>query len=398
MTGHSKIHHCSVLLLSCRVGNGPQPACELLTATYTMQDEPASELQRSLVLRLQELELEAAQRAHKVALERQRSERVAAGSNYMEEFEALLQKAGASAAECKVYRAWQRTPGEFEALPQAPHRAEILKYFSSEEGVKAMRAEALSNQAGAEEYHRLQQRLQDAQASQQFADRDIYGVVEERETYNGPGDESHGLNTTGTVSFEEPSDPPQSAVGVCNTSATGNGSPARGNPERCSPVHGSNFRLPKIYRQPKAATALNDEYLKREYLTKSMVKTASAELIRARGRDDVEFELGCVALDFGDVPLGTSVARKVPLRNVSLERARFSVDQVVPPLKVTCPPGPVPAGLRTQILVEFHAHQPGHFVGQLVVRSAVNVLHCQVCANVTEKQGWRAARADLDTA
>lgn len=122
-------------------------------------------------------------------------------------------------------------------------------------------------------------------------------------------------------------------------------------------------------------------------MTKKLVRTSAAELIRARGRDDVEFELGCDVLDFGEVKVGDPpILRKIPLQNVSLERARFTVDRVEQPLKVTYQRGPVPAGLKAHLVVEFCATDAGNYHSEIVVRSPVNVLTCKVCACVTKRE------------
>jgi hypothetical protein len=351
--------------------------------------------QKSLVARLRGLELDAAERAREVAKQHEREQMAAAGRNIMHELDVLAQKAGAAAAASKMYRSWEPAVGEFDALPQLPQKGQVLKYFASEEGIKALRSDALQRNSGVQEYERLQERLRNMPPSLHFAEQGIYGVLDH---ITGPDDLSderchdetaqegteeitshHKLGMQQELQPQDAAEPPEQ-----NFTDT----VLEKNDQGCLQSMGkgsTRVKLPKIYRQPKANTVLNDEYLKREYMTKRLVRTSAAELIRARGRDDVEFELGCEVLDFGEVQVGAApIVRKIPLQNVSLERSRFSVDHIEPPLKVTYQKGPVPAGLKTYLTVEFSATDVGNYQGEIVVRSPVNLMKCRVCAVVNK--------------
>ena len=360
-----------------------------------MQDAGEASQQQSLIARLRGLELDAAERTQELAKQHTREQEAAAGRRIMFEQEELLKKAGEAAAASKMYRAWEPVVGEFDALPQLPQPGQVLQYFSCEDGIKALRSHDLQHNTGAQEYERLQERLRTMPPSNRFAERGIYGVadhvpgpddvvVEERQQSSVP-DGAQGptqQEATGPQDVLEPTT--DSASQQWNETGLDMDPLATMQRSGKSPTR---VKLPKIYRQAKATTALNDEYLRTEYLTKRLVKTSAAELIRARGRDDVEFELGCAVLDFGEVKQGGSpVVRKIPLQNVSLERARFSVDRVEPPLKVTYQRGPVPAGLKTHLMVEFCPEHVGNYNGEVVVRSPVNVLTCRVSACVTKSE------------
>ena len=359
-----------------------------------MQASEVSAQQQSLISRLRGLELDAAERAQELAKQHAREQEAAAGRQIMFEHEELLKKAGAAAATSKMYRAWEPLVGEFDALPQLPQQGQVLRYFSCEDGIKALRSHDLQHNTGAQEYEKLQERLRSMPQSNHFAERGIYGVAEH---VPGPDDavEEEQQHILAHAGDEDPIDDGSLRHGVHQnpadlTSQQRNSTdvhmdqPATA---QCSSKISSSIKLPKIYRQAKAATALNDEYLKTEHMTKRLVKTSAAELIRARGLDGVEFELGCGVLDFGEVKLQQSpIVRKIPLQNVSLERARFSVDRVEHPLKVTYQRGPVPAGLKTYLIVEFHPKNIGNFHSEIVVRSPVNVLRCKVCACVTKNE------------
>lgn len=336
------------------------------------------------------LELDAAERAKELAKQHESEQMKAVGRNIMREHEALLQKAGDALATSKVYRAWEPTMGEFEALTQLPQQGQVLQYFACEDGIKALRSHDLQHNSGAQEYEKLQERLRNMPPSSHFAERGIYGVVDH---VQGPDDsveeqQQHHVQTWGEESpdanmyhgMHQAS--AESAEQRMNDTGLDTTDPGSGQ-------ESSRVKLPKIYRQPKVGV-LNDEYLKVEYMTKRLVKTSAAELIRARGRDDVEFDLGCDVLDFGQVKLGELLVRRIPLHNVSLERARFMVERVEPPLKVTYQRGPVPAGLKTHLLVEFHPEpyntELGQYENVIVVRSPVNVLKCRVCACVSKSE------------
>lgn len=344
--------------------------------------------QESLIARLRGLELDATERAQELAKQHESEQMAAAGRSIMDELDAIAQKAGAAAACSKMYRAWDPPVGEFDALPQLPQQGQVLKYFACEDGITALRCQDLQHNTGALEYERLQERLHNMPPSSHFAERGIYGVARH---VQGPDDVVEVAQQQDFVqtSAEEPLEADmqhgdmEQAEQVYNSTGLhmeDPGSLQRGGKES------SRVKLPKIYRQPKAPCTLNKEYLKTEYMTKRLVKTSAAELIRARGRDDVEFELGCELLDLGEVKVGETVVRKIPLQNIGLECARFSVDRVEEPLRITCQHGPVPAGLKTQLLVELTATHAGKYQSEIVVRSPMNILKCRVCASVTKSE------------
>lgn len=355
------------------------------------QAPSVSTQQQSLFTRLRRLELDADERAKDLAKKREKEQMAAAGRNAMHELDMLAQKAGKAAAYSKMYRAWEPEVSEFDELPQLPQPGQVLKYFSCEDGIRALRSDDLQQNSGAQEYERLQERLRNMPPATHFAERGLYRVADDVEDLNAPIkaewqsqpdenrlDEPQGadMHQQDHKEIENDSHGQQMVESGPDSTIVGGG--------HHDSTGSSRVKLPKIYGQPKAICTLNDEYLKKEYMTQRLVKTSASELIRARGRDNVEFELGCRILDFGEVKLGDApLLRKIPLQNVSLERARFSVDCVEPPLKVTHQRGPVPAGLKTQLLVELTPTYVGNYQSEIVVRSPVNVLRCKVCACVT---------------
>ena len=74
--------------------------------------------------------------------------------------------------------------------------------------------------------------------------------------------------------------------------------------------------------------------------------------------------------------------QRVRLTNVSLERARFSVHKPKGQLQASYAPGPLAAGMETDIKVSFTATEVGDFQTDLHVSSEVNVLSITVSAKV----------------
>lgn len=350
-----------------------------------MQEQQSdSHEQLALLQRLRALEQDAAQRAAQVEEEHQRAANAAAGSRIMIEQEALEFAGGAAAAGMKEYRAWQKEPGEFDICPQLPQPGAVLKYFASEEGLRAQRDDPLLTPGRDSVLRSLPKKCTEATLSQAYADKGLFGLTA------GVDDVPECDIARGASAWTEPRllDDASAKLQIDLRGASRGGGLEEGHCLRTYPADEGGpggVKLPRIGSRPRRATAtLNDAYLHREYQAMHAVKTASAQLIRARGLDDVEFKLSCHLLDFGEVAQGSVMHRRLTLHNVSLERSRFSVDQVAMPLKLSYPRDPVPAGLRAQILVELHAGDVGKFEGMVVVRSAVNVLECRVRASIVE--------------
>lgn len=362
--------------------NNVDRAAQMEKVLWIMQEKQTASVDQSpLLQRLRALEKDAAQRATQVEMEHQRTANAAAGTRIMMEQEAVEFAAGAAAAKVKDYRAWQKAPGEFDHCPQLPQPGQLLRYFASEEGLRAQQDDPLLSCGRQGLLRSLPPRRAEATLAETYADKGLFGLT------SAEGDGAEYSACQGTVSHaeENATDHSKDASHIAPAGMVGN-APDEGECLRTYPADQSGpggVKLPRInVNSQRVTAALNDAYLHREYQAMHIVKTASAQLIRARGMDDVEFKLSCHSIDFGKVPQGRVMRRKLMLHNVSLERSRFSVDQVALPLKLTYPRVPVPAGLQTQILVELHAGDVGLFEGLVVVRSAVNVLECAVRADI----------------
>lgn len=338
--------------------------------------------QKPLLQRLRAMEQDSTQRTADIERQHQKAAGEAAGSRLMMEQEALEFAAGAAAARVKDYRAWQKDPGEFDHCPQAPQPGELLRYFASEEGLRAQQEDPLLSSGRQGVLRALPAKRSDMSHQEAYAEKGLFGlssIEDDRAVCDGSPD---GIGAVALPLAGE-------TAGMPLDQGTESGpGPEHGHLLRTYPSDHDGpggVKLPRISaRSQRATVMLNDAYLQREYQAMHSVKTASAELIRARGMDDVEFTLSSQMINFGEIAKGSVVQRRLSLHNVSLERARFSVDQVSPPLKLSYKRAPVPAGLRTQILVQLDAQQPGPYEGLVVVRSPVNVLECKVRAHVVQ--------------
>lgn len=141
-------------------------------------------------------------------------------------------------------------------------------------------------------------------------------------------------------------------------------------------------QLPRQHRTDEADVALNEAYLRAEADAVRIGKTASTSLIRHAGKALKQFTLTPGHLHLGSVPVGSVAHRTARLANVSTAAARFTVSRPELPLRVIYKPGPVAAGMEAVVTVEFVAEKPGDFVGEVVVKSELNVLTLTVSAKV----------------
>jgi Flagellar-associated PapD-like len=400
-------------ILHSRLFQAREAACDVAFGVQSAgahASEQASKAQPKLLQRLTALETAAHVRAMTVAA----FEKAKASAEEAERFAAAQEAAAQAAADAanalKVYRAWDPKVGEYDACPQEPQPGQVLRYFDTENGKRAAQqdpllqdqvdgsrkalpprpdASAASTVFGTPGVYRAS-----ARSGQEPAEMDVGGAE-----YDGAGalDESwqepvwqEQYSTHASTRSASPRSRAKKSMHSTHAKPT---SPARTAPSSVSPARShavparARDKLPAFYKQGHASAELNIEVLQREYETMKLTNTASAAQVRARGRDGAEFVLGCAALDFGAVPRGAAVTKKVPLQNVSLGAARFAVDRVAPPLKVAYPHAPVPVGLKVPLAVTFEAGagaEAGPWEGEVVVRSAFNVLRCPVHATVVE--------------
>ena len=348
--------------------------------------------QAALVSRLTALAADADARAARIAADASAAADAAAGAAAAAEEEAVALAAAKAARLAKEYRSWEPRVGEYDACPQAPPHSGVLPYFASEEGLRAAKADpnltgGLQAGSGA-----LLPRRDTRSAAAAFSTIGVYRAAGDEMLWDAaldkPADSAHGTAPPNGSPVARPASEYEDAEAAQAEQArsTAHERPIDLEPAQQSGSAGS-LKLPSIYKQPRAATELNDAYLAREYATMRLNKTASAALVRARGRDGAEFALGCERIDFGEVARGSTVARRVPLQNVSLATSRFCVDQAAPPLRLVYPRAAVPAGLKVLVTVELapgRLQELGAFQTEVVVRSALNVIRCPVSSVFVE--------------
>jgi hypothetical protein len=371
-----------------------------------VQEQPKlSSSQKGLVERLLALESTIEDRAAVFARDASTEAAAAAGAVATAEEHAAVCRAAQAAASSKPYKAWQPQVEEYNTCPAAPRPGELLPYFQTEEGLRALKTDPYLTRKVPINQKPLAP--VDSAAATAFSTPGVYRaqmlpleLMPGNRTSGGAAGmcaAERGTHACGEAAVTQEKTDPQ---GMClktdsnalldstaiSAKLAGDGG-RQESQDSCSETshhaHHPALVLPSIYRQPQAATELNDAFLSREYSAMRLPNTASAALIRARGRDGAEFALGCKQLDFGVVPLGKVVTRRIPLQNVSLARARFSVEQVDLPLRLTYPRIPVPAGLKVMITAELAAagdQQLGAWSSLIVVRSALNIIRCPVSA------------------
>ena len=331
-----------------------------------------------------------------------RAEREAAAQD------SLTQQAADAAAGMKAYVPWSKKEGEFDSRPQVPQPGTTFKYFDTENGISAARADPLLQGAPDAVRKALPARGADLASSAVFPTPGVYRARDD--DVSAPTWHDMSEDHASAYIDEDAAETPLKSIKMKSSKHSASaqhvhghgGSPVRSPPTSLSPtrctIHSqigitqtgaTGGNLPRQYKQQHASAELNIEVLQREYETMRLTNTASAAQVRARGHDGTEFVLGAAALRFGSVHRGVSVTKQLQLQNVALGAARFSVDQVAAPLSVKYTRAPVPVGLKVQINVTFAAGAEealGEWQGEVVVRSAFNVLRCPVSANVLESQ------------
>ncbi|KAF5842976.1 hypothetical protein DUNSADRAFT_3569 [Dunaliella salina] len=144
--------------------------------------------------------------------------------------------------------------------------------------------------------------------------------------------------------------------------------------------------LPRTYKEEQADVALNTRHIAVEgdVLRAPGSHTSSGSLLRASGKAGRQFALSPPHIHFGSVALGSVAHAHARLRNISTGPARFTVDRPSLPLRVIHKPGALAAGMETLLTVELVAETPGDFVGEIVVRSELNVLVLSISAKIVE--------------
>ncbi|KAK9808895.1 hypothetical protein WJX72_005952 [[Myrmecia] bisecta] len=300
----------------------------------------------------------------------------------------------------KAKSPWPPKVVPYEDTPQRPAAGTPLPYWAAEEGLKVVEAQALAGSP------------QRSPARRGAPPRPMAGVylgdsADELQEPNPPkGQQRHGqlpsLNASprsaklgatpantmvpgaggGSVRQLHPgmAEPGANPMQVSSTTGTQRGKllDIYGKPRVAAP------RMPAAYFPEEATPEVNHRYLDINEDAMRLTRTASANMIRLRGKATRQFQLTPSHLHFGTLPLGTVAHQTAHLLNVSPERARYNVLRPVLPLKVIHKMGPIAAGMEAAITVEFVPQQIGDFVGEIHINSEINTFVLTVSAKVVE--------------
>lgn len=321
----------------------------------------------------------------------------------------------------KERKPYPKKVGPFDNAPKRPQPGEVLPYFQCEEGLIALQSDPLLQPASHISRNTLPPPHAPTAASPGAVIRPGQGVYLASKTQlGGPEPGQQRISSSGSIpAYREPSpasvpytsESPRSTRSTLQpgrmitvtqpyvSSDSGAAAPLSasikshhhdvyGQPRTLQPA------LPAIYTQDEADVSLNTRYLEKEADALVMTKTSSTSLMRHQGKGLKQFTLTPAHLHFGSVPLGAVAHRTAKLLNTSTERARFSVVRPELPLRVIYKPGPLAAGMATMLTVELVAERVGDFVGEVQIKSELNVLTLSCSAKIVAGPATEAAQPD----
>lgn len=370
------------------------------------------------ILALRRAELVGRERGAVSAVEGSVAEAAARAVQHAEEEAARA--AAEEAARRKELKAWPPKVGPYDHTPKQPTEAGPLRYWDAEEGIVARQEDASLREGVVITRNTLPPRVaptlaQRATASPGTPLLTVPGVYYS-ERQGPPAAEGSGAADAGGAAqpAQQPPQPLMQWGAGGGTGLRGSGAgpllppvdynyPELGHsaimankppgPSARNPVYDVYGQpravpppLPKTYRTEQAMAVLNEGHIQAEgsELRLPGGKTTSGTLLRAAGKAAKQWVLTPAHIHFGAVPMGSVVHRTAKLRNTSTGPARFTVDRPPLPLRTIYKPGPVAAGMEAVLTVEFVAERPGDFVGEVIVRSEINVLVLTVSAKVVE--------------
>lgn len=142
--------------------------------------------------------------------------------------------------------------------------------------------------------------------------------------------------------------------------------------------------MPATYTREETTTKLNTRHIEMEDNVLRVSRTACAHLVHSKGRGLKQFQLSPAHIHFGTVMVGETIKKSATLFNVSMEKARFHVDIPSLPLKVDYSPGALAAGMTAKIGIVLEAFEPGSFIGEIQVKSELNILQLTCSAKIVE--------------
>ncbi|XP_072556937.1 sperm-associated antigen 17 isoform X4 [Paramormyrops kingsleyae] len=170
--------------------------------------------------------------------------------------------------------------------------------------------------------------------------------------------------------------------------------------------------LPPVLLTARPWSLPNHKFLRAEEPVRRTLRTASVSALAGVAKAALRgFELLPTNIDFGMLRGGATYSVPVIMRNVGLDSCRFSVKQVPPStgLRVTYQPGPVAAGMKTDLQVQLFAQEPqdpdkeAHLSHQIEILTETEILYLPVTATVLSdklyesrvQQGSQWGRMDM---
>ncbi|XP_048834664.1 sperm-associated antigen 17 isoform X2 [Brienomyrus brachyistius] len=153
--------------------------------------------------------------------------------------------------------------------------------------------------------------------------------------------------------------------------------------------------LPPVLLTARPWSLPNHKFLRAEEPVRRTLRTASVSALAGAAKVALRgFELLPTNVDFGMLRGGVSYSVPVIMRNVGLDSCRFSVKQAPPStgLRVTYQPGPVAAGMKTDLQVQLFTQEPqdpdteAHLSHQIEILTETEILYLPVSATVLSEK------------
>ncbi|GMH34022.1 hypothetical protein BSKO_01856 [Bryopsis sp. KO-2023] len=290
---------------------------------------------------------------------------------------------------------WPPKVGEFDHTPKRPVAGDVLIYAKSEEGLIAYSTDSGLANPSPFPADQLTKRVISPSSAGRVGASGVYISNSKAEMYTEskgrPKTENRGAKHN--THFVEPVESPSSPYQNINFDYPQYGYEVLGSqhhqPNMKSVAYSVDCQprrflppMPATYTREEAKVLINRRYLGMEGDVLRVSQTASGKLVRSKGGGLRQFQLSPAHIHFGSVEVGRTAKRTALLTNVSLEKARFHVVTPALPFKVVYTPRLLAGGMATKLRVHLVAEQVGDFVGEIEVRSELNVLVLTCSAKV----------------
>lgn len=138
--------------------------------------------------------------------------------------------------------------------------------------------------------------------------------------------------------------------------------------------------VPAYLGRSVAEPQINMQHLSIEAGAFKMSRTAAGQALQAHGRFTKEFQVSPDRLHLGQVVVGRAASAMLRVTNIAAEIARYNVEQLAAPWKVTWKPGPIAAGMTAPVTVSVVPTAPGPLSAEVSIRSESVVFRIPVTA------------------